>query len=93
MSSYGATIYGTNGIERMRFSDPILAVYAFVVSGNGSVTVPGVYDHALVTVSPAGAIMAPGFHCNSVSVASNDVVTWYSDGRTVTTIVFLNFCK
>lgn len=94
MSTYGAAIYDTGGVERLRFADPIAAIYAFVVSGSGSVTVPGAYEHSYVTVSPAVAVLAPGYHCHTINVGLNDVITWYADAYTTTsTIIFVNFCR
>jgi hypothetical protein len=94
VSDYGVAIYNTGGVERFRFSDPIVAIYAFPVSGSGSVTVPGSYAHAIITVTPADFIAAPLFHPHSVSLSSNDVITWYADSYTASTsIIFVNFCK
>lgn len=94
MSTYGAAIYNTSGVERLRFADPIVAVYAFTVSGSGSVTVPGVYAHAYVTLSPATSVLAPRYHCHVVTISSDDTITWHSDSYTIdSTLVFVNFCK
>jgi hypothetical protein len=94
VSDYGVAIYNTSGVERFRFSDPIVAIYAFPVSGSGSVTVPGAYAHSYITISPAVAILAPGYHCHAVSLSINDVISWAVDSYTVSTsIIFVNFCK
>lgn len=94
MGDYGTAIYDAGGVERLRFADPLIAIYAFTVSDSGSITVPGVYAHAHVTTSPAVAILAPGYHCHAYSVGIDDVITWYADSYTITsTIIFVNFCK
>jgi hypothetical protein len=94
VSDYGVAIYNTSGVERFRFSDPIVAIYAFPVSGSGSVTVPGAYAHAIITVTPGIFVGSPLYHLHSVSLSSNDVITWYADNYTAaSTIIFVNFCK
>ena len=94
MSTYGLSISDTSGTERLRFSDPITAIYVFTVSGSGSLLVPGCHDHAVLTVSPAVAILAPGYHTHIVVMDLDDVITWYSDPYTITTtLVFVNFIK
>jgi hypothetical protein len=94
VSDYGVAIYNTSGVERFRFSDPIVAIYAFPVSGSGSVTVPGAYAHAVITVTPGIFVGSPLYHLHSVSLSSNDVITWYADNYTISTsVVYVCFCK
>jgi hypothetical protein len=93
MSSFGLSINNSSGVEVTRYSTPIAAIFAFPVTGNGSVTVPGSFAHSVIIMSPAIALLAPNVFCHNVTLSSDDVVSWSNPIPYVTTLIFMTFCK
>lgn len=94
---YGLTIYNQDSTLKQQFSEPIAALQVIYITGtSGSITVPGVYVHADVHITPLvtyGIFQATP----QISVSLNDVITWFPAEPPFTTttsnILYLVFGK
>lgn len=95
--SYGLAIYNSDSTLKQQFSEPITALQVIYITGvSGSVTVPGVYAHADVHITP---LTTYGIFQTTpqINVSLDDIITWFPAAAPFTTttanILYLVFGK
>lgn len=74
--AYGLAIYNQDTTLKQQFSEPIAALQVIYITGtSGSITVPGVYAHAEVHITP---LTTYGVFQTTpqINVYLDDVITW-----------------
>ena len=95
--SYGLSIHDTSGQEILRYSEPIVALYSFLITTtSGSRYVRGSDDHADIMITGVGQSYSLNATPPAITIGNDDVVRW-SAVSTYTTILpsicFLVFNK
>ena len=99
MANYGGAVYDSSGVLRHRFDQALPGIYTFLIYGGqpGSATFPGIYNYGFAGTTRVGdgdqgyISVWPGITSPTLTVSSDDVVSWSGGTSGVVSLVVLAF--